>query len=267
MKKNREKGTPRFANINFVGRCNAHCFFCIGNEANDKINCFFDKHFKDFENLEDFLEECKKNEIYKLYLTGLDSEPTLYPYLKEFVEYLKNKGFTVGLRTNGLRSVDYTIFNDEISVSIHSLNEETNKRIGINTLNFEILRERLKGTNHRYSIVVNRYNVNEIENLIYILSEDKEASYIQIRQICTDNLDCVYEEDNKAFEKIERYITDKYSNQFLTIFDGCKVYKINGVNVCIWKPMSNETNSWNYFIDGKISKSYFVLESYNETIL
>lgn len=261
MEKNRKKKEIRFANINFVGRCNARCFFCIGEEADKKTKGMFDLHFSHFPNLDAFLSDCKTHEIVKLYLTGLDSEPSIYPYLKEFVEYLKDQGFSVGIRTNGVKIIDYGMFDDEVSVSIHSFSETINKLIGLPTVDFAAFREKLECVNHRYALVVNRFNEDGIIDTLHELCKDENARYIQIRQLCTDELDEKYKEDLEAFGRIEAKI--KSTCRKVSEFDGCESFEFDGKEVCVWKPMSNDTNSWNYFIDGKISKSYFVLESYN----
>lgn len=263
MIKNRNKNKPSFANINFIGKCNAKCFFCIGSEAHHKESKYFEKHFKDFPNLDTFLRECKKDGINKLYFTGLDSEPSLYPYLKEFTEYLKNEGFIVGIRTNGVKMLDYSIFNGEVSISIHSFNKISNILIGMPNVNFEELKSRLSNIKHRYAIVVNRFNEENILETLTQLSSDKNIDYIQLRQICTDEMDEKYLEDHLSFDRVAKYMENHYS--CIKEFDGCKIYDFNGTEICVWMPMSNETNSYNYFIDGRFAKSYFVLETYNNT--
>lgn len=263
--KNRNRNKPTFANINFVGKCNARCFFCLGKQACDKPSELFNTHFSKWVNFEKYLELCKERGVQKLYLTGLDSEPSIYPHVQELVEYLKEKGFLVGIRTNGLVADEklYRTFNEEIGVSLHSLNPDTLKKIGIGLVDLPSLLKKLEGTKHRYAIVVNRYNENEVLDLIDTISKADKNCYIQIRQLCDDNgLHGDYYEDILAFERVAQKIEDTLPRK--SEFETAPIYTANGVEVCVWRPLRITVNSLNYFTNGKISDNYFVIEGWKE---
>lgn len=263
--KNRKRSKPSFANINFVGRCNAKCFFCLGKQAEGKKSCYFDKHFSEWDNFYLFLGYCKENGIKKIYLTGLDSEPTIYPYVQELVDYLKELNFLVGIRTNGIKVDEklYKSFNDEVGISIHSFNQETLDKIGISEVDFSSIAKALQGTKHRYAIVVNRYNKNEIIDMIEKTSQLDKDCYIQIRQVCDDNgIDGPYHDDILAFQKVAEDIEKKYPRK--SEFENAGIYIANGVNVCVWRPFNVTVNSFNYFINGIISDNYFVIEGWEK---
>ena len=264
--KNRNKSKPTFANINFIGKCNAKCYFCVGNEAMHVNNNYFCLKWQMFSNLDKFLKLCKENDINKLYLTGLNTEPSLYKYIDLFVYFLKSRGFKVGIRTNGLKILNYKgLFNDEVSISIHSLDDSTNKLIGIDTVDLDSLIKNLKGVNHRYAILINRYNKEQVLSLINTLIEnDKDLSYIQLRQMCTDYNQDFYEPDIKAFDYVENLIKTCDDFKCIRNLFGNDCYSYKGKEICMWKPLSSDVNSFNYFIDGKISTNYFVIESYND---
>lgn len=165
MYKNRDRDNPVFANINLQGPCNYQCFFCLGKDIKCLKSNYLNVHFKEWKNFDNYLDICKKNNIKKIYLTGQNTDPLLYKYLLELIEYLKSKEFIVGIRTNGLLAIEkkkeLESLNGTISYSLHSLNDETNfkitkvrKTINLDDINKFINRD------YRIGIVVNRYNKN-----------------------------------------------------------------------------------------------------------
>ena len=257
--KNRNREKPTFANVNFLCGCNAKCFFCVGNEAVCKK-----KVVGEFPNIDKYIKKCHDLGIEKIYFTGLDSEPTLDPRMSELANKLKAAGFKVGLRTNGLINSKelYSIFDEEISISVHSFNDEINRKIGIATIkDTEKLFNSLKGKTHRYAIVVNRYNKDDIFNTLEMLSHDGECRYVQIRQICTDYNYEYYKEDIEAFSKVKQAVMNKceYMNDFYNMGQ----YKYKDLQVSLWEPLAATVNSINYFTDGLITDNYFIIEGYN----
>ena len=149
--KNRNREKPTFANINLQGPCNLKCYFCIGCDFQSKIDDnYLNTHFTEWKNLDEYLMLLKRDGINKIYLTGQNTDPLLYKYLDELIEYLEMAGFTVGVRTNGLvangKMEAINKLNGTISFSIHSLNPDTNELItGSRTIpNFKELDEKVK---------------------------------------------------------------------------------------------------------------------------
>lgn len=265
--KNRNREKPTFANINLQGPCNLKCYFCIGCDFQSKIDDnYLNTHFTEWKNLDEYLMLLKRDGINKIYLTGQNTDPLLYKYLDELIEYLEMAGFTVGVRTNGLvangKMEAINKLNGTISFSIHSLNPDTNELItGSRTIpNFKELDEKVK-VPYRIAIVVNRYNFEEIEDMINELSKLKKLRYIQLRGIATDNNYDIYKEDIMLFNKLSEYFSKKYSKtrEYYT----SKIYNISNVEVSMWKTIDTTINSYNYFTDGVISDNYFIVEGYD----
>ncbi len=278
--KNRVRELPSFANINLMGKCNLKCFFCIGNELKQiaervgkNINKVsqLDLHFKEWRNFLPFLEQTKNEGIEKLYLTGMDTDPAIYKYLLELVEYLKSMGFKVGIRTNGYYQTEdmdkvLSAFNDEISYSIHSFKPEINKKI-IGTERMPDWEKIIpaSGDNVRIATVVTRYNKDDVLDTIHELSKYPNVKYIQLRAICADINKEQYEEDIKAFEDLLQEIDSKFPK--VDMFKGYPIYEIYGKRVSLWHALKVTINSNNYFTDGTITNSYFVTEGYSKSNL
>jgi MoaA/NifB/PqqE/SkfB family radical SAM enzyme len=266
--KNRDRKAPTFANINLLGNCNTNCYFCLGKDISEQLcgKNQLDLHFSEWKNFNEFLSDCTDAGITKLYMTGQTADGLQYKYLDELIIYLQFCGFTVGVRTNGYlaeeKMTEISIMEDEIGYSIHTLNPETNKKImgrsDIPDWNKIIP---ASGDNVRVSIVVNRYNVDELYELLGYLSTFENVRYIQMRRISTDtrleelqiDLD-VYED---WFEKFKRMGFEKTGE-----FYGADQYNVAGKEVNFWRTVETNVNSFNYFTDGTISDEYFIVEGY-----
>ena len=266
FEKNRKRSLPTFANINLLGKCNVDCYFCLGKDIPELLNKHnqLNIHFLQWKNFKKFLEICKSHNISKLYITGQNTDSLLYKYLDELIDYLHEKNFKVGIRTNGylaLKKIN-TINKCDCSVgySIHSLNPETNykimKRKDIPDWNTIIS----KTKNPRIAIVVNRYNYNEFFNILEFLSKFKNIKYIQARRISTDTRSDFLKEDAIIYEKLYNYVSKTYKR--LPDFYEAQRFEIFGMEVCFWRTVKTSVNSFNYFTDGTISKEYFVVEGY-----
>jgi len=208
---------------------------------------------------------CKDKNISKLYLTGQTADGLQYHYLQEIVEHLKSRDFEIGVRTNGYLAMDklYIIkqMNGEIGYSIHTLYPEINQKImGRNTLpDWESIIPN-SGDNVRVSIVINRYNVGEVEDLIYYLSRYDNVRYIQLRRISTDTRFDFHEEDIVVYEKFFKEFSSNYQQR--STFFGAEVFEVFGKEVNFWRTVETSCNSINYFTDGTLSDEYFVVEGY-----
>ena len=93
-----------YGEILFVGKCNYKCYYCLCNEmkklqANMKV--YNEMHFLSWPKFDIFLKKLKNSDCNIIYLSSTSSEPLLYKYIDELVDYLKNEGFRIGIRTNG----------------------------------------------------------------------------------------------------------------------------------------------------------------------
>lgn len=270
INKNRNRNKYTFANINLLGKCNANCYFCLGKDIPQLLNKHnqLHTHFKYWKNFDKFLEKCNENNIQKLYITGQNTDSLCYDYFKELVIYLKEKGFKVGIRTNGYNienKLDGILeLNDEIGLSIHTLNPKTNKIImgREDLLDLDYLLPKIKTPNNtiRVAIVLNRYNKDELKDILYYLSKFKDIEYIQVRRISTDTREDCLLEDIKIYEEKYQEILNEYKNY--ENFYNAQIFTIFGKKVCFWRTVETSANSINYFTDGTISDNYFVVEGY-----
>jgi len=265
--KNRNREDFSFANINLLGKSNANCFFCLGKDIASELEGKnqLKIHFNAWKNFRAFLNRCENENIKKLYLTGQTADGLQYQYLSEIVNYLKDRGFEIGVRTNGYLAKEkldiIKQMNGEIGYSIHTLLPDINKQImGRRDLPDWGYLIPNSGDNVRISIVVNRYNVGEVESLIHYLSQFDNVKYIQLRRISTDTRYDFHEEDLIVYEKFFKEFSAKYPQK--TTFFGAEVFEVYGKEINFWRTVETSCNSINYFTDGTVSDEYFVVEGY-----
>lgn len=267
INKNRNRNIKYdFANINLLGRCNADCFFCLGKDIQEVLSQHNQTgvHFSEWKNFESFIQNCKDNQITKIYLTGQNTDSLMYKYFQELRDYIQGNGFEFGIRTNGYNAIkmlpDIQKCNGEIGISINSL---------IPDMNYFIMKRRdipEWGTiipllnNVRISIVVNRYNVNEFFDIVKFVSQFKNVKYIQARRISTDTREDMLLHDIQVYEDLFNYVNARYKQ--VGEFYLAQQFAIHGIEVDFWRTVETNINSINYFTDGTVSNEYFVIEGY-----
>ena len=262
-----------YGEILFLGPCNNHCYYCLGNEMpKAKMVDNMSTPYNELNNLDLFLDMMKEHGSDTIYLSSVRTEPLLYKDIDNLCDYLISKGFKIGIRTNGLCDNFYNILpklNAEISISINSLESNTNKKICRNEHVPDILSIlwRISELNKqcRISIVVNRYNYKEIEHIISLLSIYKCVSYIQLRKRYKYNkvIDNGLEEDRLRFDEVKLLIDKKHKK--LPNFHESAVYDL-GVHVSLWEDVFKKESikTLNYFSDGKITENNLLVPSYEE---
>lgn len=266
--KRRDRAEYSFANINLLGKCNAKCFFCLGEDIPELLHKHNQTkvHFSEWKNFEYFLEQCRSHNIKKLYITGQNTDSLMYKYINELVHFLKVDGFTVGLRTNGyLAEKNLSVINkceNSVGYSIHSLDPDINFKI-MGRKDFPNWNEIIPATkNPRIAIVVNRYNVYEFFSILQYLSKFKNIKYIQARRISTDTRHDQFKEDIACYEKLFDHVEKYYPHRFIGEFYHAQQYNLFGMQVNFWRTVQTSVNSMNYFTDGTVSDNYFVVEGY-----
>jgi molybdenum cofactor biosynthesis enzyme MoaA len=267
--KNRNREKFSFANINLLGRCNVDCFFCLGKDIEELLN----KHnqvktpFSEWKNFEAFLDRCRAESISKLYITGQNTDALVYRYVGELVDYLSAQGFGVGLRTNGyLAHKHIDVMNrcsESSGLSIHSLSPITNQMImGRKDIpDWDVVLPQLERV--RVSIVLNRCNQHEFFPLLRYLSKFENIRYVQVRRVCTDTRKELLAPDVIAYEQ-EYTKARQIFPLSRRLWEDAEEYEIYGLPVVFWRTTKTSVNSMNYFTDGTISESYFVVEGYLE---
>lgn len=268
--KNRNRDKYTFANINFLGKCNVDCFFCLGKDIEHELS----KHNQlktpvhELKNLDRFLDKCRESEVDKLYITGQNTDSLLYAYLEQLIKHLRREGFKVGLRTNGYLAEKrmYVINMCDLSVgySIHSLTPEVNKMImGRSDIpNWSQIIGDTKRGHPRVSIVLNRCNEHEIFDILEYLSNFRYTlRYVQVRRPSTDTRSELLAPDVAAYERIYTQVSRIFPMS-RKLWGDAEEYTIYGLPVIFWRTTKTTVNSLNYFSDGTISDMYFVVEGY-----
>lgn len=269
INKNRKREKFSFANINLLGTCNANCYFCLGKDIAKELKGKnqLDTHFSEWKNFDKFIEMCKQEGIKKLYLTGQTADGLQYRYLREIIDYLQENDFVVGVRTNGRLALQkmecINAMKDEIAYSIHTLNPEVNEKImGFRTIPDWDKIIPLSGDNVRISIVLCRYNIDELDELIRYISKFDNVRYIQIRRISTDTRFDLLKEDIELYEQFYQKFANEHTKDRISDFYLAQRYMLYGKEVNFWRTVETSVNSLNYFTDGTCSDEYFIVEGY-----
>lgn len=152
------------ASFHIVKPCNMRCKFCYATFEDMHIVNQLSKYdaFK-------ILDKLKEAGLQKITFAG--GEPLLYKWIYEVIVYSKGIGLTTSIITNGSLLTDELLEKfkgklDWIGISIDSLNDETNLKIGRtykNKPNYYELVSKIKmyGFKLKINTVVNRYNEGE----------------------------------------------------------------------------------------------------------
>lgn len=269
FRKNLERTAPSFANINLLGRCNVDCYFCLGKdlEARFALQNQLKDHFAGWARFGEFVHGVQEAGIRRVYVTGQNTDSLIYPHLGGLVDALQDgHGLDVGLRTNGYlapRWLDRGVIQRcrrNVGYSIHSLDPETN---------WTIMRRRdipdwgtiVPATPRcRISIVLNRHNEAEFDDLLEYCCSFGNVDYVQVRRICTDTREEYLLPDVEAYERVfDRYVREHPIDGY---FYGAEVLRLHGKDVCFWRTVKTTIDSHNYYTDGTINREYFVIEGY-----
>lgn len=263
-----------YGEILFIGKCNCKCYYCLYNEMKKlqkNTQTYNEIHFSEWSKFNDFLNRLKLNNCKKIYLSSTSYEPLLYKYIDELINYLIIEGFKVGIRTNGtLITKKFEIFkkiNGGISISLNSLNLDTNKLITGSTLipDWKMIFDYFNQNNimTRISIVIVKENYQEIEEILDFLSKQKCISYVQIRKRYNyyNKEDCILDE---PFTYVKNFI-EKNSKKVSDYFES-PIYKYKDLNVSLWFDVfkKESLNTLNYFTDGVLTENNLLVEGYEE---
>lgn len=119
----------RFANIHLSGPCNRDCYFCIGQHM-PGVQGLNTLQTWPLPGLIEFTTEASRLGVYRVYLTGSDTEPALYRYHEQLIQHLRRKlpGCYIGIRTNGTRPEVLRQY-DGGSISVPSFDSHTYRKL------------------------------------------------------------------------------------------------------------------------------------------
>lgn len=151
--------------------CNQKCRYCHRFLGIDEVS---------FEDNQKTINRIAEDGIENITFTG--GEPLLYPYILELVKLAKQKGLKIKIISNGEILASNTemreIYNylDSITLSIDSVNNEINKKLGRGEKHFENIKTVLDSLN-KYKIktnintVVSKVNLGSLEELGEFLND------------------------------------------------------------------------------------------------
>jgi molybdenum cofactor biosynthesis enzyme MoaA len=272
--KNRNRSPYSFANINLLGGCNQDCYFCLGKDLSELEGV--DTNATPYgllPRLDEFLEIVKANGISKIYITGQTTDALMYGDLDFLISCLKDDhGFFVGIRTNGVLAEEMisTVNNcNSVGYTMLSLQPALFKEMtGTERIPNWATIFRKTSVRYRVSIVVTRFNVLHLSDMMRFIHAEGNPEYIQLRRISTDCREDYLAKDMAAFDFAEKHIelmASSVPGHTIELYEGMKVIRSEcKPDVVLWKTVSSTANSMNYFSDGTISDEYFIVEGYKK---
>lgn len=273
-----------YAEILFEGKCNYSCYYCLSEEMvkmKQKKNNQLLTHFTEWNNFDKFMKIVKDNNISTIYLSSTITEPTLYKYFDELTTYLQNNEINVGIRSNGSLLTDKNFntlekMTGEVSLSLQSINQATHELITRNRkkINWGKILNELKTRNikNRITIVVNKYNIDEIPEILDFLSNYSAIiEYVQLRKIYKYNNEKLENEDNKAFDIIKDWVINNCDlvGNFHEAINYNYKNSANGNNlkISLWEDVfkKESLNTLNYFSSGLITGDNLLVRAYETT--
>lgn len=200
LSKNQRKITKQLIpaiNFHMIKSCNMSCKYCFAHfNACTKINL-------SLSDCKSIIMSIHKKGFEKITFSG--GEPLLIPYLPALIRFSKELGLTTMLITNGSLLTDKHLLDlygslDWIGISIDSLNESTNRKIGRQyngeVVDYRQLVAKIKNYSYRLKIntVVSSYNCAESEMGAFIreIKPDRwkvmKALEIEGENVCNSEL-------------------------------------------------------------------------------
>lgn len=190
----------------FTLGCNFRCPFCYNKEA-----VFGSKELSGKE-IENFLEE-RKNFLEAIVLSG--GEPTIYPDLIHFIKKIRNKGYLIGLETNGTnpeilkelikqKYLDFIAMDVKTSLSNYFDATKTNFSSEKIAKSISLIKKSKIKYEFRITAVpslINKKTIKEIKNLL------ENAEKVVIQQFENDK-----ELLDKTFEKQKPFSLEELQN-------------------------------------------------------
>ena len=227
----------KYWEILILWKCSCNCYYCLWKEmakANKENQLNSDFHTR--KNFNNFLNQCRQEWMNTIYISSVNTDPALYQYLPELIEYLQQNKFHVWIRANAAnispKNTNIILKCDsEISISLNAYYTKTSIKIAWisardETKNLEKFLNNMTDQTIRVAIVVNKYNKDELFDIINLLNEKycNKISYVQLRQIYKYNDQASFEEDRNTYKEISQYFNENI--ELYDKFFESKIYKI-----------------------------------------
>lgn len=219
-------------NFHLIKECNYSCKYCFAKFSDIKE----DKLSLDDQKL--LIHQIAKSRYFKK-INFAGGEPTLSPHLKELIKYAKEKNLKTSVVTNGsIISKEWlcevSSYLDILSLSIDSINEQTNLDIGRHTKQRVVSAKEWmeiasichhKGINLKVNTVVSNYNKSET---IYTIINDMKPfrwKVLQATSIKGQNDSYNQEENLTSFESFISVNSNKVDPSIKLITESSEIIK------------------------------------------
>lgn len=239
-----------FGNIHLSGPCNARCYFCIGQHMM-QLDSYNTLSTYPLPGWEEFSEKCVENNVDEIYLTGTNTDPLLYKFIRKLKDDVHSLGCKFGARTNGLaikKHPDRYAAFDKVSVSIPALDKEI------------------------YSQIMGVKRNPPTKSEIFSGPGDVKINIV----LCPESRECVLNDlDTYAKWGVERvnlrepYGQPHVGNPFkddepVSYIYGMPQYMIGATIVTYWDVHYVEVESVNLYASGKVSLTYPITKGCSE---
>ena len=238
-----------FANILFSGPCNRACPFCIGKQLPAVVN---ENNLKRFPltNIDGFIDRINHFQIKQLVFTGTISDPQLYKYQQELIDYMRERisyPVTFSIHSNGaltLKQIDTFNHYDKSALSFPSFVPDTyHKMMGGSPPDLAAI-VKAATIEVKVSAIINQHNLHEIDDFI------ARCADIGIKRLVL----------RKLFNETRDWpILQQYEPDYT--YRSNPVYTIKGMQVTYWNFNSTESTSINLFPNGMIGEEYLLTEA------
>ncbi len=263
---------PKILFIELTSRCNLNCRMCYRNSWGEYLGDMSEKLFTKV------LSEAEEAGVKFIWFAGW-GEPLFHPKFIEFVEAVKERGFSLGVNTNGLllnRDIAYRLVKagiDRLTVSIDAASLETYSYIRggeltriLRSLKFvwEVSRKLGRKPILEFSYVLMRSNMDELIDVIE-LAEKYGVGRVIVSNIIpvTENMvnECIY--NSVLGEEVSELISRAAIKSLETnVSVKMPEFTLKTERKCLFVEKSATCVTW----DGKVAPCYNFLHNYTSYI-
>lgn len=224
------------ASVLFAGPCNARCVMCVGRRSNWPSNL----NEKEMPGLASFLDKARGIECCSV--SGINTDPLLYPYLDKLARVLRERFPRVTLHTNGLLLAErHNVANlfTKITVSLASFDDDVNRAV------MEVSNRKILDGIRKAAVPVKLSGILTEKTSDMVKHYLENAEKMGIKQVV------LRQELGKRFPVFEKM-------KPVRLIYGNPVYVIGGIEVTVWDYTVSTLKGLYLYPDGKIENRFLV---------